>query len=197
MVEIMQKLMRFALVFVVLPAALAGCSKDPFSLRASEDPRTPGGTYTDPISADIAVENIFYAYNEQNFGNFARTLADSFTFTFDFLKDGQPGHLVQWPAVEESRIADNIFRGLAGLKLTWNSSSTHYDIETDTTAVFYRTYEITTVTRDSIPDTTLYGGESIFYLSVTESARWLIDRWDDRHLTGHEYSWADLKSRYR
>jgi len=172
-----------------------GCAKNPFSTRTSEDPRSTGGTYTDPVSAGIAVENLFNAYNEQNLGNLSRTLCDSFVFAFDFLNIGQPGDGYTWPAIEESRITDNIFRAMDTLILVWSPSQT--DIESDSTAVYYRTYEITAITAENPPDTTVYAGESILFLSVTESARWTVYRWDDRHLAGRSYSWADLKSRYR
>lgn len=182
---------------MVLIAALllGGCGKNPFSTRASEDPRSTGGTYTDPISADIALENLLYAYNERNLGNLTRGLADEFIFACDFLNIDQPGGTTTWEETEEARIADNLFRAVDTLILNWSVSQT--DLEDDSSATYYRTYELTVITTDSTVDTTVYSGESVFYLHVTESARWEIRRWDDRHRTGIQYSWADLKSRYR
>lgn len=180
---------------LILLLIISGCGKDPFSTRSSEDPRSTGGTYTDPVSADIAVENLFFAYNERNLGNFTRGLAAEFVFTFDFLNIEQPSGVTQWEETEESRVADNIFRAVDTLILNWSVSQT--DIEDDSSAIFYRTYEITTITATDPPETTLYAGESVFYLNVTEAARWEINRWEDRHGTAERFSWADLKSRYR
>ena len=195
MVGIMGKLAKNAVFVALLALVVASCSKNPFSTRTSEDPQSTGGTYTDPVSAGIAVENLFNAYNEQNIGNVTRCLSDSFVFTFDFLNIDQPGEVSEWTEVEESRITDNIFHVMAEIFLTWLPSQT--DLEGDTTAVYHRNYEITAITAESPAETTFYAGETILYLSETESARWVIDRWQDRHLAGRPYSWADLKSRYR
>jgi len=190
------KIILFALAMLSIAAPLGGgCGKNPFSTRPSEDPLSTGGTYTDPVSADIALDNLFYAYNERNLGNFTRGLADNFTFTFDFLNITQPVGTTGWEETEESRIADNIFRAADTLILNWSVSQT--DIEDDSSATYYRLYEITVITGGSPAETTVYLGESVFYLNVTEAARWVINRWDDRHRTAEQYSWADLKSRYR
>jgi len=185
----------FSVLLILAALLLSSCGKDPFSTRSSEDPRSTGGTYTDPVSADIALENLFYAYNERNLGNLTRGLADNFVFAFDFLNITQPGGTTEWEETEEARVADNIFRTVDTLILNWSVSQT--DIEDDSTAVFYRAYEITTITAGDPPDTTVYSGESVFYLNVTESARWEFNRWNDRHRTEDQFSWADLKSRYR
>lgn len=182
-------------VVVIICLVICGCGKDPFSTRSSEDPLSTGGTYTEPVSADIAVDNLFFAYNERNIGNFTRGLADEFVFTFDFLNIDQPSGATEWEGAEESRVANNIFGAMDTLILNWSVSQT--DIEDDSSAIYYRTYEIFTITAASPPETTSYTGESVFYLNVTESARWEINRWEDRHGTGSQFSWADLKSRYR
>lgn len=175
--------------------ALPGCTKNPFHTRSSETPHTISGTYTDPVTAQFAVENLYYADNERNIGNYTRCLADSFVFVFDFLNVGQPGEVTAWRQSEESRIADNLFRSLAALRLTWVPSQA--DRESDSTAVYYRSYEITAVSAATPPETTRFAGEAVLYLSVTESSRWTINRWEDRHRTDRPNSWADLKWRYR
>jgi len=174
---------------------IGGCAKNPFSTRDSESPQAIGGTYTDPVSPGIAIENLLYACNERNIGNFSRTLDDPFVFTFDFLETGTPGELTQWPVVEEIRVTEKMFRALEKLELNWSASQV--DLEDDTSAVYYRNYAIRAVTADDPPDTVNYAGEAILYLHVNESSRWLIERWEDRHLTGQPRSWADLKARYR
>jgi hypothetical protein len=173
----------------------AGCTKNPFSTRNSEDPLAIGGTYTDPVTPAIAIENLYYACNEQNIGNFSRTLADQFVFTFDFLASGVPGELTQWPSAQEIQISERMFRSLEKLQLSWSPSQV--DIEDDTSAVMYRNYSIMAITADDPPETTFYAGEAILHVRVNESSRWLIQRWEDRHLTDQPYSWADLKAGYR
>ncbi len=187
--------LRALLIAGSLLLILFGCTKDPFSTRSSEPPITTGGTYTEPFAPDIAVENLFHAYNERNIGNYTRIFADSFQFSFDFLNIGQPGEVATVLLNEEIRITENIFRSVDTLLLAWDVSQT--DIEDDSSGVFYRAYEIDVVTGDSVTDTTTYAGEAIFYLRIRDDARWEIVRWEDRHLTGDQFSWADLKWRYR
>jgi len=139
--------------------AFAGCTKDPFSTRNSEDPRTVGGTYLDPVSAEIALDNLFHAVNERNIANYSRTLADTFTYEFDFLNTGQPGDQTAWPHAEELRVAENAFRDLARIALAWTPSQT--DLESDSSAVMYRAYAITTITTGNDADTSFYAGEAI------------------------------------
>jgi len=184
-----------ALVAISLVLMIGGCAKDPFSTRNSEPPQAIGGTYTDPVSPDIAIENLFYACNERNIGNFSRTLGDPYVFAFDFLESGTPGELTQWPAAEEIQVNEKMFRALGKLELNWSASQV--DLEDDTSAVIYRNYTIVAVAAADPPDTTNYAGEAILYLRVNESSRWLIERWEDRHLAGQPRSWADLKARYR
>ncbi len=196
--EFSTKLITVFRAFLIMGGILvvvSGCTKNPFSTRDSEPPITTGGTYTEPFTPDIAVENLYHAYNERNIGNFTRVFADSFQFTFDFLNIGQPGEVNQILLNEETRITENIFRAVDTLILTWDFSQT--DIEDDSTGVFYRAYEIDVVTTDTATDTTTYLGEAIFYLRVRDDARWEVVRWEDRHLAGDEFSWADLKWRYR
>ncbi len=183
-------------VFGVLMFLLfAGCGKDPFSTRTSEPPRSIGGTYLDPVTAEIAVDNLFHACNEQSIVNYTLTLDNQFEFTFDFLNTGQPGGTTNWSNAEDVRIIDNIFRNLDTLVLDWRMSQA--DLDGDTSAVYYRAYTILTVTAAVPPETTLYTGETVLFLRENEAARWLVYRWEDRHLEGSDYSWADLKARYR
>jgi hypothetical protein len=182
-------------IAIVIWLMMWGCGKDPFSTRSFEDPLSTGGTYTDPVSADLAVTNLFFAYNERNLSNVTRGLAEDFIFAFDYLNIGQPGGTTEWTETEEARVTDNIFRAMDTVILNWAVSQT--DIEDDSSAIYYRAYDILVVTATSPPETTSYSGESVFYLNVTEAARWEINRWEDRHGTGEQFSWADLKSRYR
>jgi len=180
---------------MLIALALAGCTKNPFHTRPSEDPRSAGGTYTDPVTAQLAVQNLYYACNERNIGNYARCLADSFVFAFDFLNLGQPGEATSWAHSEEARIADNIFRSLLLMRLSWTPSQA--DRENDSTAVYYRSYELVVVVAADPPETTRYAGEAVLYLSVGESFRWSVGRWEDRHRADRVNSWADLKWQYR
>ncbi len=185
-------------VFTLLIAVLmAGCAKDPFSLRGAEDPKDEGGTYVTPVDPLIAADNLRFAMVERNIGHYVQTYADSLVYIFDFLLVDRPDPLSGWSATEESRIARNLFDAADSVTLTWSQTTDRVDRFDDSTTVLYRTYILTTFTPEADSLTAEeFAGEIILHLARNSLDLWWIVRWEDVHMGADRLSWSDLKSRY-
>ncbi len=189
---------RTTLITILIVALLvAGCSKNPFSLRDPEDPLVEEGTYVTPVDPNIALENLRFAMVERNLGHYVQVFSDSLEFTFDYLLTDQPGEQRGWRMNEDARIASRMFDGIDTIQLIWSLTPGRADQFDDSTAVMYRTYTLTIASAEAVGGTEAFEGEMIVRLERNTLELWWIVRWEDSHLTADSPSWADLKSRYR
>ena len=56
--------MRKISILIIIGLIGAGCIKNPFSTRESNDPYGAAGTWETPQSPDVTVRNLLFAYNE-------------------------------------------------------------------------------------------------------------------------------------
>jgi hypothetical protein len=194
-------MMRWLTVMVLcasLISGIAGCAKDPFSLRDPEPPSGEGGTYDTPVDPLLVASNLRFAMIEQNSANYDRTYAEMMEFSFDFLLVDRPGIGNTWGSADESRIVRNLFDGADSVAVTWTETAGQPDqFPDDSTAVLYRTYTIAVVTTDDGEAVTnTYEGDLVFHMARNTLDLWWIVRWEDRHLGEDQPAWCDLKSRY-
>jgi len=190
--------LRAIVVLGLLGALIIGCAKNPFSVRAGEDPIDEEGTFITPVDPLIAIENLRYAMIERNLGHYLQTHADTLRFSFDFLLVSRPDSVSSWDGTEENRIMGNMLSTVDSIALDWRVTPGRVDRFEDSTATLYRSYEIDVVTPDA--DSTVikhYEGEMVVSMGRNALDLWWIARWEDLHIAADIESWADLKSSYR
>ena len=195
--------MKSSVRTIVLGAGLAlicsGCAKDPFSTRRPQEPLGSGGTYLTPVDPQIAVDtNLYHALIEKNAGHYLQTLADSVLYVFDYVLEGPPDSAHSWGIGEESRIVGNMFSCVSSIDASWEPTIGRVDRFEDSTAILYRTYQISvTITKSDSTTSFQYRGEMTVHLRRNALDLWLIVLWEDLHSSAAMASWADLKSRFR
>lgn len=153
----------FTLVTVVL---LCSCTKNPFSTRDSEPPTERAGTFIQPTSPQIVLENLRFAYAELVIGNFVQCLDSHFVFAFDLIP-AFPGDTT-WDFREEVRLTEKLFtdfsvnKAVRTITVRLASVQDQPDVILDTTATLVRSY-VVQVTDPS--DTLLQSYEGIALLS--------------------------------
>lgn len=189
---------RPIILLVVIGALILGCAKNPFSVRAGEDPIDEEGTFITPVDPLIAIENLRFAMIERNLGHYLQTHADTLRFTFDFLLVSRPDSVSSWDGSEEDRIMGNMFSTVDSIALDWRVTPGRVDRFEDSTATLYRSYDIDVVTHDVDSTATRhYAGEMVVSMGRNALDLWWIVRWEDLHVGADIESWADLKSSYR
>lgn len=182
---------------LLIAIVLIGCAKDPFSVRGAQNPKDMGGTYVTPVDPLIVADNLRFAMAERNIGHYVQTYADSLVYLFDFLLVDRPDPLSGWGATEESRIAQNLFETADSVTLSLSQTTDRIDRFDDSAAVLYRTYTLTTFTRDADSlKSEEFAGELVLHLARNSLDLWWIVRWEDVHKSANQLSWSDLKSRY-
>ncbi len=85
---------------LLLAVTLAAC--DVFSPRSPEDPITEAGTFTQPDTPDLVVDNLRAAIAEMNTANYRRSLAEDLTFEPTAVAQARdPSLWASWSQTEE------------------------------------------------------------------------------------------------
>lgn len=196
---------------VLLPAVVllvTSCAKNPFSTRGTEDPYGSAGTWETPQSPETAVRNLLFAYNEMIISNYQLCLADSFRFSspedsIDAVNDGRGDLFENWDKQVEIGVTENIFATVSSadsldLFLSLTPNMEYVDIIEDTSAVLYRSYNLTLITSDSTAaDTVSVRGLATFHLFQEQLNWWAIHLWEDLPAVSGETDWGDIKAEYR
>jgi hypothetical protein len=192
--------MKKLILIAALSVLLAGCAKNPFAARESDDPITPAGTFVPPTSPQIVLENLKLAYSELVIGNLMQTIDSNFVFRFDYIA----GVIADttWGFTAEVNLTENLFNdillseGARVLSVELEPRSGQDDIVLDTAATLIRGYMVSI--SDSLGnDLERYEGVAEFELIESSFNYWTLLVWDDYHLETDSKSWADLKSSYR
>ncbi|MBD3217099.1 MAG: hypothetical protein GF310_02400 [candidate division Zixibacteria bacterium] len=194
--------MRKYIPVIILILSVACAS--PFDSRDSELPTTDQGTFIQPVSPQVVLLNLENSYKELIITNFIQSLDSSFYFIYDFVTgrpaEGDSG----WSYTAELRLTESIFNSLqadtAGeIILSLTPLENQVDQSFDTTAVLYRSYDLTVIktgNEDQI-DTTEFLGTSIFTMIENDQGLWSLLRWEDQHQNTNIPNWADYKNGYR
>jgi hypothetical protein len=201
------RLVKLAIIFILLLAFLSLDCKNPFTTRESPSPVGQEGDWNTPSSPTVAMENLFNSYNQKIIGNF--TLCFSLDFRFSAPQDsiqaisqGRGWIFEDWDVSVERGTADLLFatsrQAIDSLDffLIWRSDPSQNDIIGDTTAIFYRDYTLCKLV-GSPPETTIYQGLATFYLEETAFNWWSIYLWEDIPRQVGQPDWADFKAEFR
>lgn len=188
---------RLTLVALFL---IAGCAKNPFSTRDSEDPTGKVGTFIPPTAPQIVLENLRFSYSELVIGNFVQCLDSGFIFRFDFLQT-LPGDTT-WDYAQEVNLTTKIFGEFSAknnerrISIQFTLQTDQPDLILDTTATLIRSYVVTIA--DTL-GTVEQNFQGIARFDLVESAFnfWSLRRWEDLHLDLGVSSWAEFKNAYR
>lgn len=195
-------------VFPVLVLLVASCTKNPFSTRGTEDPYGSAGTWETPQTPETALNNLLFAYNEMIISNYQLCLADSFLFSspedsIDAVNDGRGDLFRNWDKSVEVGVTENIFSTVSvadslSLFLSLVPSIDYVDIVEDTSAVLYRSYNLTLIRSDSMSSDTISAkGLATFHLFQEQLNWWSIYLWEDLPAVSGQTDWGDIKAEYR
>jgi hypothetical protein len=184
------------------------CSKNPFSTRGTEDPYGSAGTWETPQTPETAVRNLLYAYNEMIISNYELCFSDSFRFSspedsIDAVNNGRGDLFADWDKSVEIGTAANLFSTFSSsdsmsLFLTMVPAADYADIIEDTSAVIYRTYDLTLISaREADADTVNAAGLATFELSQEQLNWWTVNLWTDIPANSGQTDWGDIKAEYR
>jgi hypothetical protein len=192
-------------LFVLI--VFAGCVKDPFSTRQTENPYGSSGTWETPQSPEVTVRNLLYAYNEKIISNYQLCFSDSFMFSspedsIDAVNDGRADLFADWNYSVEIAVTNNIFLSYtsedsADFFLTLAMTENYNDIIDDTLAVLYRDYNLILITGNIPADTAYFTGLATFHLFQEQLNWWTINYWADLPDVSGEDDWGDFKAMYR
>lgn len=187
---------------------MTACAKNPFSTRDTEDPYGSAGTWETPQSPAVALQNLFFAYNEMVISNYQLCFSDSFLFSspedsIDAVNDGRGDLFVDWNKQVEVGVANNIFSTFSAadtldLFLTLTSAEDYIDVIEDTSAVLYRSYSLVLINAAAgSADTVSARGLASFHLYQEQLNWWTIYLWQDIPAVSGETDWGDIKAEYR
>ncbi len=176
---------------LLLAATLAAC--DVFSPRSPEDPITEAGTFTQPDTPDLVVDNLRAAIAEMNTANYRRSLAEDLTFEPTAVAQARdPSLWASWSRTEEVSTFTTLAeaaRQSSGHALRLEDTAIELG---DTRFTLDATYVlIVRHRRPNVPDT--LQGRLIWEIEQGADGLWALQRWTDQEL-GNSPSWSDLKA---
>ena len=195
-------------IFAIICLIFAGCIKNPFSTRDTEDPYGASGTWETPQSPEAALRNLLYAYNEMIMSNYELCFSDSFVFSspedsIDAVNSGREELFIFWNKPTEIAVTSNIFNNFTqtdslSLFLSLSHPAAYSDLVEDTMAIMYRNYVVAIITSTAMSsDTVLAEGLATFHLRPEQLNWWTIYFWDDLPKNSGFYDWGDFKAEYR
>ncbi len=189
------KMLRFTVIAtaLLLAATLAAC--DVFAPRSPEDPINEAGTFTQPDTPDLVVDNLQAAIAEMNTANYRRSLGEDLAFEPTALaKARDPSLWASWSRTEEVSYFTTLAeaaRQSAGhlLRLedtTTELGDTHFTLDAAYVLIVQHR-------RPDVPDT--LQGRLIWEIEQGDDGLWSLRRWTDQEL-GNSPSWSDLKAEF-
>ena len=181
---------RKALILLVL---LSGC--DLFSTRSPQAPVEDSGTYVQPDTPNLVIDNIRNAVAELNAQNYRRSFAADFVFEPTAAAEARdPSIWMGWGVQDE----ESYFSGLVeAARLSTGNELRLSDVETtagETEFTVNATYLLTVNhRRPDLPQT--LQGRLVWTIRQGEDGLWYLAEWTDRQV-GDAASWSDLKAAF-
>lgn len=168
--------------------------KNPFTTRKPETPETEHqGQWEFPSTPELALKNLYWAYNEKQINNYISCLADSYRFVSSYTDSAlYPDIFSDWGIEKELNATRGLF-SVDTLVLSLSYDSSRRDIITQTSAVMFRRYIIVAIPSHTAPSSSPATGKAIFYLAPNEEGKWLIYLQKDEP---ENKSWASLKREF-
>ena len=190
---IMKRLLRNALVFVLVVLWLAAC--DSFLTRTPEDPIMEGGTYVQPDAPDAVVANLRASVAELNAANYRRSLDEDIVFEATAsARARDPSLWSTWGRAEENgyfttmteaaRNGTGHMLRLTNRRAEFGNSS--YLLDAQYFLVVHHG-------RLEVPDTVQ--GRLLWDIAQGGDGLWSLRRWTDQQI-GLGASWSDLKAEF-
>ena len=170
---------------------LASC--DVFTPRTPEEPMGQAGTYLQPVTADIVVDNLKAAITELNATNYRRSLDPELEFKPTAVAEARdPSLWASWSSAEENSYFTTMAeaaRNQVGHGLRLEDGSTELG---DTRYTMDAHYMLVVLHgRDGVPDT--LQGRLIWEIIQGDNGLWALRQWTDQTV-GNDNSWSDLKA---
>lgn len=193
---------RAILVLGLAGLIFSGC-QNPFSSRKPEKPLGQTGSWEFPSTPNTVLKNLGLAYNEKILTNYETCFSSDFQFEVDYFLTGQFGSRT-WNRDIELTTASKIYStytkysdSIQYLVAIFPSADLPDDIQQDTIAILYRSYELLQMHSQSEPETTVVTGVATFHLRQENYSFWLITKWFDQHTNSTSPSWGDFKAQFR
>lgn len=177
------------ILLLVLP--LSAC--DMFAPRTPEDPIGQAGTWNQPVTADVVVDNLKASIMELNAANYRRSIDASLMFKPSAVAEARdPSLWASWGSAQENSYFTTMVeaaRAQTGHGLRLEDIATELG---DTRYVMDAQYVLVVLHgRESIPDT--LQGRLIWEITQSATGLWSLSRWTDQ-VIGNAPSWSDLKA---
>ena len=182
-----------ASAFVAACLALAGLAGSGCSTRTPSNPASgPSVPWKNPTSMALVLENVRVTFDSTSVDNYARSLADSFSFIpdpADLSEIGDPNFFTGWGKTREVETFTNILRlpARASLEFDWPNAAQltpHGTQDPDTW--YYQDLQYQMTVRAAGRDT-VFSGKADLYMKETNGL-YAITAWQDKqdgsaHLT--------------
>lgn len=188
-------MLRPVVIGMALWLAMLAAACDLLAPRTPEDPVSEAGTFTQPDSPDLVVDNLQAAIAEMNTANYRRSLAADMTFEPTAVAQARdPSLWSTWSRTEEV----SSFTTMAEAARTSSGHSLRLEntsIEVgDTKYTLDATYVLIVHHRRlDVPDTVQ--GRLVWIIEQGEDGLWALREWTDQEL-GNAASWSDLKAEF-
>lgn len=180
-------------IALLVAASLAAC--DLLAPRTPEEPVGEAGTFTQPDSPDLVVENLQAAIAEMNTANYRRSLAEDVTFEPTAVAQARdPSLWSSWSRTEEVSYFTTMAeaaRMSTGHILRLEDTSTEVGDTRYTLDAIY--VLIVHHRRLDVPDT--LQGRLVWVIEQGQDGLWALSQWADQEL-GNSASWSDLKTAF-
>jgi len=184
-----------AILYLLCSILVLGSGCDLFAPRTPEDPITEAGTFTQPDTPDLVVDNLLAAIAELNTANYRRSLAEDLTFEPTAVAQARdPSLWASWSRTEEVSFFTTLAeaaRQRSGHSLRLEDTATEVG---DTRYTLDATYVLIVRHRlPTVPDTVQ--GRLLWQIEQGADGLWALRRWTDQEL-GNTPSWSDLKAEF-
>lgn len=183
-----------ALGSVALLFVLGGCNL--FMPREPEDPVRGGGTYTQPDTPDLVVENIQNAIAEMNVQNYRRSLASDMAFRPTATAGAESPLFSGWSVADEERYFSTMAASADQtaeheLRITDATLSPRSQSEYVLDGVYLLRVNHT---RSEVPREVQ--GRLVWVIVQDQDGLWRLQEWTDQELSASVPTWSTLKAAF-
>lgn len=186
--------LRFIIPLLIAVMCLPAC--DVFAPRTPEEPVSEGGTYTQPDTPDLVVENIQNAIAEMNVQNYRRSISDDLVFRPSASAGAATPLFAGWSAGDEERY-------FSTLVASANQAAEHELRITDQTLsprsqneyVLDGVYMLDVMhTRSEVAQRVQ--GRLLWVIVQDQDGLWRLSEWTDQELNASTPTWSSLKAAF-
>jgi hypothetical protein len=180
---------------LILLLMVTGC--DLFTPRAPEPPIAGSGTFLQPDTPQIVIQNMQAAIADLNAGNYRRSLSDDINILPSAGAVARDPVLATWTLAEEQRFVSTIMASASNPTKTRDNSLLFSNAQTifeESTARYEAAY-VLQLNHRRVDTPTTAQGQLMWEMTRGNDGLWRITRWAD-YEDGPSATWSDLRAAF-